>query len=89
MTSCAGISRLERWERAKLLGLNPPEAVKHLIEQHSSDAGYTEGYVCVLPTICMPYCIIHTWCLVCCVMVQIVESAQHHVKLMVVNNGHY
>lgn len=40
--SC-GISRLERWERAKMLGKNPPEAVKRLIEQHPSDTSYTEG----------------------------------------------
>jgi DNA polymerase delta subunit 4 len=26
---CVGVSRLERWERANILGLNPPVAVCH------------------------------------------------------------
>ena len=40
----AGISRLERWERAKRLGRDPPVAVKQLIQQHSGKAQYTERY---------------------------------------------
>ncbi|KAG6896215.1 hypothetical protein C0992_009683 [Termitomyces sp. T32_za158] len=28
---CVGISRLERWERAQLLGLNPPKEVKDIL----------------------------------------------------------
>lgn len=39
---CAGITRLERWERAKKFGLNPPEEVRELIERHSHDPAYTQ-----------------------------------------------
>ncbi|XP_077575216.1 DNA polymerase delta subunit 4 isoform X2 [Stigmatopora nigra] len=28
---CTGISRLQRWERAKLHGLNPPEDIRDLL----------------------------------------------------------
>lgn len=28
---CVGISRLERWQRAKRLGLNPPEEIEELL----------------------------------------------------------
>ncbi|KAK5866621.1 hypothetical protein PBY51_020797 [Eleginops maclovinus] len=28
---CIGISRLQRWERAKLHGLNPPEEIRELL----------------------------------------------------------
>ncbi|XP_054827887.1 DNA polymerase delta subunit 4 [Eublepharis macularius] len=28
---CTGITRLQRWERAELLGLNPPVAVRELL----------------------------------------------------------
>ena len=30
----AGIDRMERWERAKSFGLNPPEGIKALLEAH-------------------------------------------------------
>ena len=42
---CVGISRLERWERAKQLGKDPPDHIRELIEQHPSDSTYTEGSV--------------------------------------------
>lgn len=29
---CIGISRLARWERAKALGMNPPEEIEHLLK---------------------------------------------------------
>ncbi|XP_069568107.1 DNA polymerase delta subunit 4 isoform X2 [Brachyistius frenatus] len=34
---CTGISRLQRWERAELHGLNPPEEIKYLLLQTHSD----------------------------------------------------
>ncbi|CAI5762912.1 DNA polymerase delta subunit 4 [Podarcis lilfordi] len=34
---CAGITRLQRWERAELLGLNPPAMVRELLEKHNKD----------------------------------------------------
>lgn len=41
----SGLSRLERWERAKMLGLNPDPVVKKIINEHSGDSRYTERYV--------------------------------------------
>lgn len=35
---CSGLSRLERWERAKRLGLRPPVDVRSCIERVESDA---------------------------------------------------
>ena len=40
---------MERWERARGFGLNPPLRVKELIEQHSDDPLYTEWYVASFP----------------------------------------
>ncbi|XP_046839516.1 DNA polymerase delta subunit 4-like isoform X2 [Xenia sp. Carnegie-2017] len=34
---CIGITRLERWKRAKYHGLNPPIQVKEIIESHEND----------------------------------------------------
>uniref|UniRef100_A0A670IXN4 DNA polymerase delta 4, accessory subunit n=1 Tax=Podarcis muralis TaxID=64176 RepID=A0A670IXN4_PODMU len=34
---CTGITRLQRWERAELLGLNPPAMVRELLEKHNKD----------------------------------------------------
>ncbi|XP_034981516.2 DNA polymerase delta subunit 4 [Zootoca vivipara] len=34
---CTGITRLQRWERAQLLGLNPPAMVRELLEKHNKD----------------------------------------------------
>ena len=28
---CVGVTRLERWERAKALGLNPPDEVREIL----------------------------------------------------------
>ncbi|KAL9981139.1 hypothetical protein ACROYT_G009803 [Oculina patagonica] len=39
---CIGITRLQRWERAKEYGLYPPEEVKTIILQHPSDTKFTE-----------------------------------------------
>ncbi|CAG8564546.1 1283_t:CDS:2 [Ambispora gerdemannii] len=35
--SCVGVTRLERWERAKRLGLNPPEEIKKLLMAENAD----------------------------------------------------
>ncbi|XP_006809656.1 DNA polymerase delta subunit 4 [Neolamprologus brichardi] len=37
---CTGISRLQRWERAKLHGLNPPEEIRDLLLQTHADPEY-------------------------------------------------
>lgn len=39
---CMGITRMERWKRADKHGLNPPESVKDMIEQHQNEKSYTE-----------------------------------------------
>lgn len=39
---CIGISRMDRWDRAEKHGLKPPQEVKDLIDNHSSDPVYTE-----------------------------------------------
>lgn len=40
---CTGISRLQRWERAKVHGLNPPEEIKELLLQTPHDLDYTHS----------------------------------------------
>ncbi|RPD57253.1 hypothetical protein L226DRAFT_536598 [Lentinus tigrinus ALCF2SS1-7] len=42
---CVGVSRLERWERAHSLGLNPPPEVKEILltEEGSADTQYTQS----------------------------------------------
>nr|XP_046256094.1 DNA polymerase delta subunit 4 isoform X2 [Scatophagus argus]XP_046256102.1 DNA polymerase delta subunit 4 isoform X2 [Scatophagus argus] len=37
---CTGISRLQRWERAKLHGLDPPEEIRDLLLQTHTDPEY-------------------------------------------------
>ncbi|XP_039623478.1 DNA polymerase delta subunit 4 isoform X2 [Polypterus senegalus] len=37
---CLGITRLERWERADELGLNPPLQVYDLLQHHLEDPKY-------------------------------------------------
>nr|XP_057943131.1 DNA polymerase delta subunit 4 [Doryrhamphus excisus]XP_057943137.1 DNA polymerase delta subunit 4 [Doryrhamphus excisus] len=37
---CTGISRLQRWERAKLHGLDPPEEIRDLLLQKQTDQEY-------------------------------------------------
>ncbi|XP_053190127.1 DNA polymerase delta subunit 4 [Scomber japonicus] len=37
---CTGISRLQRWERAKLHGLNPPEEIRYLLLQTHTGREY-------------------------------------------------
>ncbi|XP_033101061.1 DNA polymerase delta subunit 4-like [Anneissia japonica] len=39
---CVGVSRLERWEHAEQHNLNPPPAIKKLIEDHIDDETYTQ-----------------------------------------------
>lgn len=39
---CIGITRLERWERAEKLGLQPPIDVKNVILNHSEDESYSQ-----------------------------------------------
>ncbi|ANB14965.1 hypothetical protein AWJ20_2584 [Sugiyamaella lignohabitans] len=43
----AGITRLERWNRADKLGLNPPALVKEILETKEgvSDSKYSESYL--------------------------------------------
>ncbi|XP_061583097.1 DNA polymerase delta subunit 4 [Cololabis saira] len=38
---CTGISRLQRWERADLHGLNPPEEIRDLLLLTHTDPEYT------------------------------------------------
>ncbi|KAM3623670.1 uncharacterized protein V6R79_014085 [Siganus canaliculatus] len=40
---CTGISRLQRWERAKLHGLNPPEEIRDLLTQTLTDPEYNQS----------------------------------------------
>ncbi|XP_060908938.1 DNA polymerase delta subunit 4 isoform X2 [Labrus mixtus] len=40
---CTGISRLQRWERAKLHGLNPPEEIRELLLKTQTDPEYTQS----------------------------------------------
>ncbi|XP_076583534.1 DNA polymerase delta subunit 4 [Chaetodon auriga] len=40
---CTGISRLQRWERAKLHGLNPPEEIRDLLSQTHTDPDYNQS----------------------------------------------
>ncbi|XP_070836756.1 DNA polymerase delta subunit 4 [Chaetodon trifascialis] len=40
---CTGISRLQRWERAKLHGLNPPEEIRDLLLQTHADPEYNQS----------------------------------------------
>ncbi|XP_015260018.1 PREDICTED: DNA polymerase delta subunit 4 isoform X2 [Cyprinodon variegatus] len=39
---CTGISRLQRWERAKLHGLNPAEEIRELLLQTQADQEYCQ-----------------------------------------------
>ncbi|GAB6024042.1 DNA polymerase delta subunit 4 [Chamberlinius hualienensis] len=39
---CIGITRMERWNRAQKLGLDPPLNVRQLIEFHELDPKYTD-----------------------------------------------
>ncbi|KTG11088.1 hypothetical protein cypCar_00009717 [Cyprinus carpio] len=38
-----GISRLQRWERAALHGLNPPQEIKDILLKESTDPEYTQS----------------------------------------------
>ncbi|XP_042340218.1 DNA polymerase delta subunit 4 [Plectropomus leopardus] len=40
---CTGISRLQRWERAKLHGLSPPEEIRYLLLQTNTDSEYNQS----------------------------------------------
>ncbi|KAM9792275.1 LOW QUALITY PROTEIN: DNA polymerase delta subunit 4 [Neosynchiropus ocellatus] len=41
---CTGISRLQRWERAQVHGLNPPEEIRYLLLQTHTDPEYSQRY---------------------------------------------
>lgn len=41
MYMCVGISRMQRWERAALHGLNPPQEIKDILLKESTDPDYT------------------------------------------------
>ena len=47
---CAGISRLERWERADELNLAPPPAVRALLLDHQDEIEYTEWHAWLIFT---------------------------------------
>uniref|UniRef100_A0A3P8QCC1 Uncharacterized protein n=1 Tax=Astatotilapia calliptera TaxID=8154 RepID=A0A3P8QCC1_ASTCA len=49
---CTGISRLQRWERAKLHGLNPPEEIRDLLLQTHADPEYNLGRCREVPLSC-------------------------------------
>ncbi|XP_065611845.1 DNA polymerase delta subunit 4 isoform X2 [Cyrtonyx montezumae] len=38
---CSGITRLQRWERARALGLCPPDAVREALLEHGDDPAVT------------------------------------------------
>ncbi|XP_006113806.1 DNA polymerase delta subunit 4 [Pelodiscus sinensis] len=38
---CTGITRLQRWERAKSLGLSPPVVVLETLLEHEGDPSFT------------------------------------------------
>ncbi|KAJ8247738.1 hypothetical protein GJAV_G00249720 [Gymnothorax javanicus] len=40
---CAGISRLQRWERAELHGLNPPQTIRDLLLKSPREPEYTHS----------------------------------------------
>ncbi|NP_001243129.1 DNA polymerase delta subunit 4 [Danio rerio] len=40
---CTGISRLQRWERAALHGLNPPQEIKDILLKEDTDPEYTQS----------------------------------------------
>ncbi|XP_067258798.1 DNA polymerase delta subunit 4 isoform X1 [Chanodichthys erythropterus] len=40
---CTGISRLQRWERAALHGLNPPQEIKDIVLKENTDPEYTQS----------------------------------------------
>ncbi|KAM8841806.1 DNA polymerase delta subunit 4 isoform 2-T2 [Synchiropus picturatus] len=40
---CTGISRLQRWERAQLHGLSPPEEIRYLLLQTHTDPEYSQS----------------------------------------------
>ena len=40
--SLAGITRLERWERAERYGLTPPDEVKEILMAHPGNNLYTD-----------------------------------------------
>ncbi|KAM7009578.1 LOW QUALITY PROTEIN: DNA polymerase delta subunit 4 [Tautogolabrus adspersus] len=40
---CTGISRLQRWERAKLHGTNPPVEIRDLLLQTQNDLEYNQS----------------------------------------------
>ncbi|KAM4611811.1 DNA polymerase delta subunit 4 [Polymixia lowei] len=40
---CTGITRLQRWERAKLHGLNPPEEIRDLLLRTQTDPQYAQS----------------------------------------------
>lgn len=37
---CTGITRLQRWERAAKLGLNPPPELPAIVQRHGVDSAF-------------------------------------------------
>uniref|UniRef100_A0A673N6V4 DNA polymerase delta subunit 4-like n=1 Tax=Sinocyclocheilus rhinocerous TaxID=307959 RepID=A0A673N6V4_9TELE len=46
---CTGISRLQRWERAALHGLNPQQEIKDILLKESTDPEHTQNLWCDYP----------------------------------------
>ncbi|XP_051559094.1 DNA polymerase delta subunit 4 [Myxocyprinus asiaticus] len=46
---CTGISRLQRWERAALHGLDPPQEIKDILLKEKTDREYTQSLWCDYP----------------------------------------
>ncbi|XP_030208279.1 DNA polymerase delta subunit 4 isoform X1 [Gadus morhua] len=40
---CTGISRLQRWERAQVHGLNPPQEIRELLLRTNNDLQFTRS----------------------------------------------
>ncbi|KAI3436279.1 hypothetical protein D9Q98_002332 [Chlorella vulgaris] len=43
---CKGISRMDRWDRAVKLGLNPPPEVQQLVQKHGLNSLFNKDLFC-------------------------------------------
>ncbi|KAJ6665520.1 hypothetical protein lerEdw1_003361 [Lerista edwardsae] len=51
---CTGITRLQRWERAKLLGLSPPAMVQELLLKYREDSVIMHRNIKALERVSIP-----------------------------------
>ncbi|KAG8125379.1 putative DNA polymerase delta subunit 4-like protein [Naja naja] len=51
---CTGITRMQRWERAKFLGLNPPTTVQDSLLKYNKDPFVIYRSVCYIYTLFSP-----------------------------------